>query len=269
MAVYNVHGGHNPSGKVACGATGFLDESKEDRRICKEVIRLLKAAGHKAYDCTCNNGKSQTDVLKKICDKCNQRTAKLDISIHFNSGRNDKKGDKKVAGCEIWCTEASGIKKTVADRILKNMKKLGFTNRGIKTTKNLYYLNHTKNKAILIEVCFVDDKDDEKLYKKLGYKKIAKAIAQGITGENVTTAKVEGTQPYYTIKKTSSKTAIQWLQKKLNACYTGKLSNLAADGIWGTKTQQMLEAYWKQLGWKKGTYAGEKTCKALYKNRKK
>ena len=66
--------------------------------------------------------------------------------------------------------------------IEEELKKLGFTNRGIKTTGGLYYLNHTINKAILIEVCFVDDKDDYNLYKKVGYKKIAKAIADGIAG---------------------------------------------------------------------------------------
>ena len=27
MAVYNIHGGHNPSGKIACGASDLLDES--------------------------------------------------------------------------------------------------------------------------------------------------------------------------------------------------------------------------------------------------
>lgn len=42
MAVYNIHGGHNPSGKIACGASDLLDESREDRKICKEVVRLLK-----------------------------------------------------------------------------------------------------------------------------------------------------------------------------------------------------------------------------------
>lgn len=87
-----------------------------------------------------------------------------------------------MQGTEIWCTQSVGIKKTVGNRILANMKKLGFTNRGIKTTGNLYYLNHTINKAILIEVCFVDDRDDYNLYKKLGYKKIAKAIADRIAG---------------------------------------------------------------------------------------
>ena len=263
MSIYNISAGHNPAGKIACGAKGFLDESKEDRLITKEVIKLLRESGHKAYDCTCNNGTSQGDVLKKIVIKCNQRDVLLDVSIHLNSGRNDKKGDKKVAGTEIWCTSASGIKKIVSERILNNMEKLGFTNRGLKTTNGLYYLNHTKNKAILIEVCFVDDKDDYNLYRKIGYQKIAKAIANGIAGPETENLK------YTTIKRTSSKDSIRWLQEKLNMCYVGKRSKLSVDGIWGKKTQAMLEAYWKQIGWKKGSYAGEKTCKALYKNRKK
>ena len=264
MAKYNVSAGHNPPGKTACGAVGFLDESKEARLIVKEIIRLLKSAGHKVYDCTCNNGKSQGDVLKKIVAKCNKRTVAMDISIHLNSGRNDKKGDEKIAGTEVWCTDAAGVKKDAGNRILKNMKKLGFTNRGVKTTGGLYYLNLTANKAILIEVCFVDDKDDYELYKKVGYKAVAKAIAEGIVGDKITEK-----QPYTSIKKISSKEAIKWMQKQLNICYTGKLPNLTTDGIWGSKTQAMLEAYWKQLGWKKGSYAGKKTCTALYKNRKK
>lgn len=75
---------------------------------------------------------------------------------------------------------------------------------------------------------------------------------------------------YTTVKKTSSKTAIKWLQKKLNACYTGKLAKLEVDGIWGSKTNAMLKAYWKQLGWRaSGQYAGTKTCKALNANRKR
>ena len=80
MAVYNIHGGHNPAGKIACGASDLLDESTEDRKICKEVVRLLKKKGHKAYNCTVRNGTSQNDVLKKICAKCNQRKAVLDDS---------------------------------------------------------------------------------------------------------------------------------------------------------------------------------------------
>lgn len=85
--------------------------------------------------------------------------------------------------------------------------------------------------------------------------------------------KREGNPPYKAIRKTSSKAKIKWLQKKLNAnvqkILDGKLDMLAVDGIWGTKTQNALYAYWTQLGWRRGSYAGEKTCRALWKDRKK
>ena len=102
MAKYNVHGGHNPAGRTACGATGLLNESKEDRKIVKALIKYLKKGGATVYNCTVDNGKSQGDVLVKICAKCNARSVKQDFSVHLNSGRNDKKGDKKVGGFEVW-----------------------------------------------------------------------------------------------------------------------------------------------------------------------
>ena len=47
MGSYNISAGHNPPGKVACGACGLLDESRENRLITKEVIRLLKSYAQK------------------------------------------------------------------------------------------------------------------------------------------------------------------------------------------------------------------------------
>lgn len=72
---------------------------------------------------------------------------------------------------------------------------------------------------------------------------------------------------YTTIKKTSSKNAIRWMQGRLNSLASG--ADIVVDGDWGPATQKKLERYWKQLGWKKGSYAGKKTCTALFKNRKK
>lgn len=186
----NVHGGHNPSNKIACGAVGLLDESKEDRKIAKAIIKYLKKAGVTTYNCTVNNGTGQIDVLKKICAKCNQNGVDFDVSIHLNSGRNDIKGDKKLGGFEVWATAFSGIKKEVAQRAVFNMKKLGFTSHGdpYKRTMELYYLKHTKAKALLFEICFVDDKDDYLLYKTVGADAIGKALAEAITGKSIKTS---------------------------------------------------------------------------------
>lgn len=179
----NVHAGHNPAGKVACGAASILNESTEARNVKNEVIRLLQLLGHTVYDCTCDNGKSQSDVLSKIVSKCNAHEVDLDVSIHFNSGANDKAGNGKSTGTETYIcnssSKASGKAKAIADAIAK----LGFKNRGVKTNSSLYVLRKTKAPAVLVECCFVDDADDAKIYQA---SEMAKAIVLGITGQTYT-----------------------------------------------------------------------------------
>lgn len=178
----NVHAGHNPAGKVACGAVGLINESTENRKVKDEVIAQLQALGHTVYDCTENNGTGQADVLRKIVTKCNQHTVDLDVSIHFNSGAGDQCGNGKTTGVEAYVYSASSAAKPYADKICQAIADLGFRNRGVKTSSTLYVLKHTVSPAVLIECCFVDDKDDVELY---GYRKMAAAIVKGITGQDV------------------------------------------------------------------------------------
>ena len=63
------------------------------------------------------------------------------------------------------------------------MEGIGFTDRGVKTTKGLYFLNHTKAPAVLVEVCFVDDKDDYILYKR-NRNVVAKSIVKAVLNHN-------------------------------------------------------------------------------------
>ena len=182
----NVSAGHNPDGKVACGAVGLLKESTEARRVTNEVVRLLKEQGHTVYNCTCDNGTSQGDVLKKIVAKCNQHSVDLDVSIHFNAGAGAQKKNGQTTGTEVLVYDDSGKAMVAAQRVAKQISELGFKNRGIKIRDGLYFLRNTKSPAMLIECCFVDDGDDAELYD---YKKMAAAIARGITGENVSGTK--------------------------------------------------------------------------------
>lgn len=177
-----VHAGHNPDGKVACGAVGLIKESTEARKVKDEVIRLLKSAGHTVYDCTVNDGTSVGDIVNKQVKKSNAQQLDLTVSIHFNAGANDKTGNGKSAGVEVLMDVQEGIKKATGERICKNVSNLGFRNRGLKTRTDLGFLNNTKAKAILVECCFVDDKEDVDLYN---YKTMAKAIAEGIHGSSI------------------------------------------------------------------------------------
>lgn len=213
----NVHAGHNADGKVACGAVGLIKESTEARKVKNEVIKQLKALGHTVYDCTVNDAKNVSANLSEIVSKCNAHEADLDVSIHFNSGRNDKKGDGDNAGVEVWLYNASSKAKSYATNVCKAVAALGFDNRGVKYSTGLYVLKHTKAPAMLIECCFVDDADDIKLYN---YKTMAAAIVKGITGKTVSTSGTSSTT--VSTSKTSTTTALYKVQvgaysKKTNA----------------------------------------------------
>lgn len=174
-----IHGGHNKPGKIACGASDFLDESKEARILSKKILKLLKKYKIKAKNITVNNGTSQLDILKKLVLKANKLNRDMDISIHFNS-YNHTLADGKTMGveCLIHPAAKSNII-TLAKKICNNIAAVGFKNRGIKFRDNLYFINKTNKPALIIEVCFVSDEDDAALYLK-NKNKVAKAIASAI-----------------------------------------------------------------------------------------
>ena len=188
MSKYNIHGGHN---RIVSGASALLDEVTEDRKVKDGVISRLRSLGHTAYDCTDDKGRSQGANLANIVAKCNAHTVDVDVSIHLNLGRKDKKGDGKTGGAEVFIYdyELKDLAKAVADAIAEEF---GYALRsdettpsgyaGVKIKKSLYVLRNTKNKAMLVECCFVDDADDAKVWNA---DRCAGAIVKGLTGKTV------------------------------------------------------------------------------------
>lgn len=163
-----INAGHTKLG-TGTGATGLLNESKETRKIAYELMKLLTDTNHivipAVFDKNNNN-------LRAAVDTANNNDADLFISIHLNAGGG--------TGCEAYTWKGEKIKQAV--NICENLNKLGFKNRGVKNGSSLYVIKHTKMPAILVEVCFVDNKADAALFKQLGYTKIAQAIYEAIKG---------------------------------------------------------------------------------------
>ena len=175
MTAYNVHGGHS----LKCrGASGLLDEVKEDRAVKNKLIELLRANGYTVYDCTDDYSTTQKENLHNIVSKCNAHTVDLDISIHLNSGRNDSNGDGKTGGVEVFGYDDRiyGTAYKIAENI-SNTLGIGFHGAPVKYRKDLCVLRETMAKAILIECCFVDDKDDANHWNTT---KCAMAIASAL-----------------------------------------------------------------------------------------
>ena len=276
MMKFNIHAGHGPDGKVACGAVGLIKESTESRKVKDKVIQYLRKAGHTAYDCTCENGTSKNDVLKKIVSKCNSNDVDLDVSIHFNSGANDKKGNDKSTGVEVLIYSDKSKAKDEAERICKKIAALGFKNRGVKINDDLYVLRNTNAAALLIEVCFVDDADDVELYLD-NVDKIAKSIAEALTNTTIafsTTSTTKTTTSTYT-----NTDFIKDVQRAIGAKVDGKagaetLSKTVTVSATKNRTHRVVRPLQKRLnilGYSCGAedgIAGAKFKKAVVKYQK-
>lgn len=177
MSTYNIHAGHNF--KVP-GASGIFSETEEDRKVKDAVISKLRQLGHTVYDCTDNDGATQSQNLKNIVANCNSHSVDLDISIHFNAYNG------QAHGTEVLLF-GNGRHRDIGQRIVNEISALGFTNRGIKDGSNLYVVKYTNALAILIECCFCDNAEDAKLYNA---ESMANAIVRGITGQTA-----QSTQP--------------------------------------------------------------------------
>ena len=183
---FNVHGGHNF--KVQ-GASGVFSETKEDRNVKNFVISKLKALGHEVYDCTDEDGATQSKNLVNIVNKCNAHSVDLDVSIHFNASNG------AGHGVEVLVYSDSSKAKPYAQNIVNAIAGLGFTNRGLKVRNDLYVLKKTKAPALLVECCFCDNQNDANIYNA---EKMADAIVKGIVGKTIST------QPTQTVSQTST-----------------------------------------------------------------
>lgn len=161
-----INAGHTKQGS-GTGASRYLTESIETRKVAYEVMKLLADSKHEIIPAVFDKS---SDNLKEAVTLANNKKADLFASIHFNAGKGQ--------GCE--CYTWQGRKLSPAVGVCEELNKLGFKNRGVKNGSDLYVIKKTTMNAILIEVCFVDTKTDCDLYKKLGVSKIAEAIAKGI-----------------------------------------------------------------------------------------
>ena len=171
-----VRGGHCP--KVT-GAVALLNELTEDRKVKDSVVKYLKQLGHDVLDVTPPDSiATSSEDLKYGVNKANSWGAELFVSVHFNKAYSSYNG---AIGSEV-CVHS---KYDIAQRVVDGLASLGFKNRGQKTRDNLYELNATKMKSMIVEVCFVEATEDVALYKRLGSDTIGKNIAESIANKKV------------------------------------------------------------------------------------
>lgn len=173
---YVISSGH---GSKVRGASGYLDEVNEARKVVNRVAEMLRSANVQVKTFHDDTSTSQNQNLQTIVNYHNAQSRDLDVSVHFNAYQTTS----KPMGTEVlWVTQ-----QTLAGKVSQAISTAGtFINRGAKKRTDLYFLNNTKKPAILLEVCFVDSSTDANLYRT-NFEKICKAIAESISGKTIST----------------------------------------------------------------------------------
>lgn len=169
-----IHAGHNPDGKVACGAVGFEKESTLAREVCAYLPEyLLKYEGISSVtDVTCNNGKNSKDILNKVIGNTNASNPDLSVSVHLNASASPSSN-----GTEVWYYTGNNYTGRLAESICLELSKYGYKNRGAKPSVSLAVLKRIKCDSILVECAFVTSRRDMSQFSS---RQVAKRIAKGI-----------------------------------------------------------------------------------------
>lgn len=176
--------GHGAGDNGACAKIGLktYKEATETRTMGKKLrTQLLKyknvtvdlyPVGRNAYE-DIKNGKRQVNFA--LYDYI--------IELHFNACVKDLVGNGKTTGTEIFVTKVDKTTHT-EELIVKGVASVGLKNRGVKRANYTVIWNANQKCSVesaLLEICFIDDADDMKIYVKSKdkiAKNIAKAIAQ-------------------------------------------------------------------------------------------
>ena len=176
--------GHGGSDSGAIGPTGIMEKSVT-MRVSRELKRLLEVEGAtviltRTGDTEVSEkGASATSVeeLQARCDVANKAKADIFLSIHADAFTN-----REVKGTTAYYY-AQGTKqsKLLADSVRTALiDAIGTVDRGTQSC-NFYVVKHTDMPAILVEISFISNPDEEKMMNsETGIKKIAQGIADGI-----------------------------------------------------------------------------------------
>ena len=152
----------------AIGASGTR-ECDINAQIAKATAERLKSAGYTVTEY------QQQKRLADVAEMANKSKADLFVAIHCNAA-----GNKNAHGTETWHYTGCPIGSKLAAAIQREVvETLGTRDRGVKSSRSLYVLRKTAMPAVLVEVGFISNAEEEKLILSK-IPEIGKAIADGI-----------------------------------------------------------------------------------------
>ena len=171
MSILNFDYGHG--GKDSGAILGNRKESSDVLSIGKEVAVEMRRHGVVVDETRTNDS---TLSLRDRSSFENRKAYDYFVSFHRNAF------NKKAHGVETFTYSHSSKKANeLATKVQNNLVALGFTDRGTKEA-NFHVLRETKSPAILVEMGFIDNAEDNKIFD-CKRNEIVKVITQAILSQ--------------------------------------------------------------------------------------
>lgn len=159
------------------GAVGIFREREENVRVADELARLINLmAGHSAVVYHDNVSKNSRENVNGTAAWHNQQQRDLDVQVHFNSVAGGIM-DRAIGTETLYRSPSSLIRARNVSRAIADGG--GFIDRGPKQRTNLGFLNLTAKPALLPEICFVNSRADERLFRA-NFAAICAALAKAL-----------------------------------------------------------------------------------------
>lgn len=161
------HGGSN----AGASYNGRLEKN--------DALRLTLAVGGLLENSGVNVVYTRTDDTydspARKAQKANESGADFFISIH----RNSSMYPNQYSGIESIVYNRYGEAARMAETINENLQTIGYVNHGVVERTNLVVLNRTQMPAILLEIGFINNNNDNAIFDSRS-DETAQAIADGI-----------------------------------------------------------------------------------------
>ena len=271
-------------GRYVRGASDIIDEVAEARLVTDKVAEMLEGMGVDVIVFHDNTTLPPSSTVSTIVSYHNRQERGLDVSVHFNSVAGGTR-DAGIGVETLYKTGniemrqlASSVSKAISDASGLILRR----GDGTWERNDLGFLNRTNiDRAVLLEVCFVNSREDVSLYRK-HFDEICYAIAtalaataNGILQPPTPSVRNNNTSiaPIFTISETNMQAMvdlgivsspdywhsanIQWLNELFeNASRAGELDSRIYSGV--NKLDDALEVlvdagivtapdYWERL----------------------
>ena len=179
IAISSGHGLH------VRGASSLIDEVDEARRVVNRLNEIMPSATVFHDD----TSRTQAENVNALVNWHNSQNRDLDVQVHLNA--IDGIQDAGI-GVETLYREGNADMREMASRISRGISNASGLilrrNDGTFAQTGIGFLNNTRiNRAVLLEICFVNSRTDVRLYQD-NFEAICQSIARSLTGQNTPVA---------------------------------------------------------------------------------